>query len=371
MKCILCGAGAESSFGLSDGANFALGVLGINQKEMDNALNDFYRSKNYSWCSNRPNKNPFKIDSLFEAAYRKKYINGEISVETMNKMDSEIKKCKETYTDEQKNKIINESTSYMGIIDEHFHTIINPKALGPEKFWRVVDCYTRAYLLLVSEILYPKMSMSMSSNDYLKILENPDSTLKKINTAIMNEERFHGDSYYSRLSKYNNIKIVTTNYTPCCSIITGKEDEVVYIHGKIGLFEVPYEWKIYEAAQIQEYIDSKLFFPYLFIQSGIKPIVEERQIKEYYKMIKAFEAEKIIILGYRINCDDNHINGMLRSAYEQGKEIVYLDYPSSDGIHSTKETIAKRLRIEEPTSNLRFVPIENTDCLDKLENELI
>ena len=67
MVCVLCGAGAEASFGFSDGADFALRVLGICNNEMNKALNEYYGNKEYNWCGKRPNKNPFEINDLFEA----------------------------------------------------------------------------------------------------------------------------------------------------------------------------------------------------------------------------------------------------------------------------------------------------------------
>ena len=135
------------------------------------------------------------------------------------------------------------------------------------------------------------------------------------------------------------------------------------------MFESPYEWKVYEAENLSDN-DNRLLFPYLFIQSGVKPIVEKRQIIEYYKMVKAFQSDKIVVLGYRINCDDNHINGLLRNAYECGSEIVYMDYPEQNGNHSNDTELAKRLRIDKPTDKLRTVPIESHNCFDLFEREI-
>lgn len=72
-------------------------------------------------------------------------------------------------SEEQKQKLINNHTSYMGLIDEHFHTLIYPKSLGVQKFWNVVCCYTRAYLYLTKQML-DKISENIT---YTEILTNP------------------------------------------------------------------------------------------------------------------------------------------------------------------------------------------------------
>ena len=49
----------------------------------------------------------------------------------------------------EKDDIIDKNSSYMGILDERFYTLIHPRVLGIEKFWTVVHCYWHAYLTLV------------------------------------------------------------------------------------------------------------------------------------------------------------------------------------------------------------------------------
>ena len=47
-------------------------------------------------------------------------------------------------------------------------------------------------------------------------------------------------------------------------------------------------------------------------------------------MLTLFDiADRILILGYRINADDNHINGILRQYLLSEKEIIYLDFDAS------------------------------------------
>ena len=166
----------------------------------------------------------------------------------------------------------------------------------------------------------------------------------------------------------NNIQInvVTTNYTPICEITTNiNENNIAYVHGKIGLFEAPYSLKVFDVEK--EELPNEIYFPYLFIQSGVKPVVEYNQIKEYYKMVKFFEeAERLIIVGYKINIDDHHINGLIRNLF-QDKEIVYLDYDSFD-----KEYICKLLRLPEKNyKNLKYVSINESNSIKIFEEVLI
>lgn len=224
---------------------------------------------------------------------------------------------------QERDEVIDSYTSYMGLIDEKFHTIISPKALGPEKFWNVLSCFTHAYLLIAGEIIYKEENLNLY--DYLNILYNPKDSFKKILDFC--ESNKQKESYYSIISDKvkDDISIITTNYTPLCQVITGiKNEKIAYIHGKLNWFESPYDLQIYDV--MREKLPNEICFPYLFIQSGIKPIVDSVQLNEYAKMLQFLEdAEELIIVGYRLNSDDNHIIGIIKRFLKQ-KVIVYLDY---------------------------------------------
>ena len=257
-----------------------------------------------------------------------------------------------------RDSIIDAHASYMGLLDERFHTLIAPRALGPDKFWSVIECYTRAYLMIVENILKDN---KMDQKQLLEILIAPKTTMQKIREVCMNLYRKE-ESYYSIIRDALNrteISVVSSNYTPVCHEVTGiHNDRIAYLHGRMGLFESPYTMQVYDV-ETDELPNDELIFPYIFIQSGIKPIVERRQIEEYAKMLCLFdESDEIIIVGYRMNGDDNHINSILHSYLTSGKKITYLDYDKG----TSEEDILKRLRIDTNINNFMWKPINETNC---------
>ena len=71
---ILFGAGAEISYGLSGGKNFAKKVLGINEEELNTKIKKYYESKNLNEWYPKYNSNKWDDIQLVKAAVRKKYL---------------------------------------------------------------------------------------------------------------------------------------------------------------------------------------------------------------------------------------------------------------------------------------------------------
>lgn len=378
---ILFGAGAEVAFGISGGRDFARHVIGIEPKGLNDRifvneqikrhyLEELEKCTHKEWYPEYK-EHSWNEDHLLEAAVRKKFLEEE-SFSTKNEYDREIKEKISSLRDEANKQeydwVINEYTSYMGLLDERFHTLISPKMLGPQKFWSVVSCYTRAYLSVVrSLICSQKAYTAHQCLESYNMLQDHEKTMREIICAC--EEKSNYESYYSVVrsldaSRYN---IVSTNYTPLCRIITGiSYDRTANIHGRLGLFESPYEMRVYDVEK-EALPDNEILFPYIFIQSGVKPIVEKKQLLEFGKMIRFFEeSDRIVIVGYRINYDDNHITGILRSCLLEGKEIVYLDYNEEPllGSNLCKEKIMRRIRLDENLSNLKYEKIDNNNCYE-------
>ena len=366
---VFFGAGAEVCFGISGGKNFAYNVLGLSADVMNEVIRDFYTNKLLKEKSNwYPNYHEKKWDKekLLEAAIRKRLLAEPKSYDNVKDFTKHIEEMKEELSGNEKKaeEIIEKYTSYMGLLDERFHTLIEPKTLGPQKFWSVIACYTRAYLSIVTEILLDKEKETISKEQYMDILNDPIQTIKSLRKAIRTRDCYTIKNYYSILKKYSNTKIVTTNYTPCCEILSNITD-IAYVHGKLSLFESPFEWRVYDAEST--FPTDKLLFPYLFIQSGIKPIVEEIQLREYAKMLDFLcNSERTIIVGYRINVDDNHLNGILRKMIIDEKEIVYLDY-DNDG---TKKVLSRLHLSESESKGFICLPINKNNALEMFEKEL-
>lgn len=370
---VLFGAGAEVGFNISGGDEFARNVLGLRKEEeneasIDCALKNVYDNKYKKLINSQQEWYPSKFQivsftekelqrKLFYACYRKKALDEQrhSQVLTDDRINEELDTHSQQKRSEVISEVINSHTSYMGIVDGYFHTLISPNLLGPQKFCTVMAFYTRAYLCIAKKILEKDDSPIMS---YQQILEEPAVALSKMKSIIKKHRDFNEkDSYYSILKKISstnkdNYSIITTNYTPCCEIVSDiNKDRIAFVHGRFGLFESPYNLQVVDVEKDQNYpYDSNILFPYIFIQSGIKPIVEKNQLIEYSKALSFIaSANRVVIVGYRINADDNHLNSLIRDAIIDEKEIVYLDYDNVG-----EDVILKRLRLQS-TEKRNFI----------------
>lgn len=367
MITILFGAGAEVDFGLSGGADFAKKVLGIDSDALKKAVDGYLRSitKKYKdiWYPDYRSRGWGK-EKIFEAALRKKFLDEEFN--SKKNYDNKVKKEVKRLTKEPKKwreiqNIINQHTSYMGILDESFHTLINPRVLGPRIFWSVVECYTRAYAYLMGQMCYDNRE-NITVENYSWLLNYPKKAYDKMWGFAKSKSNY--DSYYN-IIKNREIRVVTMNYTTLCEGISGLcDDKVAHVHGKFGWFESAKKLQVFDIEK--EELPEEILFPYIFIQSGVKPVVDEKQLYEYAKMLNFFhESQVLLIVGYRINYDDNHINSLIRSFMKEGKKLVFFDYDGQLGI----DNVLKRLRLEK-CDCLEYVKIEKDDCLNIFQKKL-
>lgn len=67
------------------------------------------------------------------------------------------------------------------------------------------------------------------------------------------------------------------------------------------------------------------------------------------------EADRILILGYRLNYDDNHINSIIRSEVKQGKEVVYLSFNDGKADYLNRKDVLTKLQLPgDPTNQNRL-----------------
>lgn len=362
-KTVFFGAGAESMFDVSGGKDFAKRVLGINTSQMDQAISEFYKKLNLSneWYPDYYLKK-WEEKDLLKAAVKKAVLDKAIKFDKKKDYEQEVENriaLLSSGNESEKNNIIDKYTSYMGLLDERFHTLIAPQALGPYKFWSVVTCYTRAYLSIIAEILYGTGAEDVQTDTYIDMLNDPQKTMCKVREACKYDKRFAKECYYDFLQNRSDISVVTSNYTPLCEIKSDmSKDKIAYVHGRLGLFESPFEWRVYDA-ESDTLPNDQLLFPYLFIQSGVKPIVESTQVNELSKMLDFFrKSEKIIVVGYRINADDNHLNGFFRKMIIDGKEFIFLDFENDEA------AVYRRLHLQKGCANLTWKPIDQDNCFE-------
>lgn len=359
---VLFGAGAENVYGFSNGKAFAKAVLGINANSksgMNKAIKEFYCDieKNNDWYPNFRIKN-WDINDLYKAAFKKKCCFVKPERSKYRDIDTYILENIKKMSKSEKERLLDDYLSYVGIMDELFYTIINPRIMGTNRFWALVSCYWRAYLSLVHKIL-PKRSYSW-------IMNNPQMAYSELCKYAQSYSEI--DSYYKVLSKFKkdiNISVVTTNYTPFCEIITGfDETRISYVNGSFKWFEQPHNLKVLDIEN--EVIDTNDFFPFIFIQSGTKPVVDSIQINELAKANSFFsDCNRLIICGYGAGLDDNHINSLIRKCIVNDCEVFYMDYSAT-----TSEDVLKRFRINEDYKSFFHIPINKENSIQVFENLL-
>lgn len=155
------------------------------------------------------------------------------------------------------------------------------------------------------------------------------------------------DGYYEDIASFDRIEIMaigTTNYTNL--VKRTKEENIFFLNGSLDLYYDPYR------NEIGSEDDNKFQVPFLFTQSGIKPMTSITMSRKYIDFYdKCKNADRIIVLGYGFNSDDGHINTLIRSLVdsEPGKKIDVIAYKESNTA-SRKTQIENNIRCDSRKS---------------------
>lgn len=401
----LFGAGAEAEFNLCTGEDFAKRVIGIEkseeQKIINKSIKDYYSSilkkcreskEHPKWYPEKCYPKNFNIDILLKNSIKRKRLMENKFPESIELFTKEIKKDVKSITSlPDKEKAIYSSPNYMGILDENFHTIISPRALGPQKFWAVIFAITRAYVTICNGIL----DQDIHEDIINQLISNPNETYSKIIEMIRDNEKFKIDSYYKTIkslltNKNEKIDIISTNYTPIAEIILNDTiNKQTYIHGHIKLFESPYYLQVTDISENYnaDKFSQEINFPYLFLQSGVKPIVERKQLNAYSTMLSILDNnETLFVLGYNFNGDDNHINSLLHDYLHIKKEnqnqrknqLIFFDYCNDKSYDEKKKLIEIQDKLRIPENNrhsdnkvkIEVIHINKDNCILRLKDTL-
>ncbi len=235
------------------------------------------------------------------------------------------------FTDEKNGIGYDLNTGVAGLLDGYFHSINDPNKYGRVKFSWIFNYYWSCYFCIISKIVdYIGIEnftefISNDKLDFFKVMENIVDFTNKLYDAKIEQK----NSYYNLLKnkfdvekkKYELVGVATTNYF---KFVESLHDIPAYLNGKLNLFEFPELLEVSDATKIKSSYNSKsLFFPFIFGQSLIKPIVNDKQIKEF-KIFSDYleESDILVILGYNINEDDNHINAYLSNFSKRKKILV-------------------------------------------------
>lgn len=169
-----------------------------------------------------------------------------------------------------------------------------------------------------------------------------------------------GNGYYHDIlaikDKCKINAIGTTNYNSFIEEIT--QEKVFYLNGSVNDYYDPYLNKIVSVEENS--IKNHIVVPFLFTQSGIKPLTSVKMSERYVELFHKFkDADIICICGFGFNSDDGHINGMFRELIEDyGKEITILDFADGNQYNEKNRKIyyQNKLRLDN-RKGINIIPI--------------
>ena len=214
-----------------------------------------------------------------------------------------------------------ENAALFGSLDEKFNSLRYPNKKDANAK-RVINAYWTVFM-----VMFKSLFGEISELDF-------DAVLKKLSdekTVAKNMLSGKSNCYYNTVSKVKgNYHIATTNYTALVS--TAFENRANYLNGKLSWFEDLNNLTVYDCTQeserdlIVEHPEN--IIPFIFIPSGVKPIVCPKQVKEYTDFKSNLESSSVLcVIGYRFNSEDNHINSFIADWLRKDKNtLIYFNY---------------------------------------------
>lgn len=232
---------------------------------------------------------------------------------------------------------------YKSLIDSNWHYLYCPKDEWA-KF-----CKINIFLLSVREYIVNQLGDT---------------------TKIKPEGYYHDLAEAIRSKRLDVTTIATTNYNIFIHEVLNKE--ICYLNGSTDIWYDPY---VNRLGKKEDLLDKEEHFvvPLIFTQSGTKPMTSIEMSKKYVKMYDDFKnSDKICVVGFGFNKDDEHINGILRTLVDiDNKKIIVVDLNNNTNIEDFKEKIVNKLKIFNE-DNLEIVlvdysrEVEGTSWLERV-----
>ena len=181
---------------------------------------------------------------------------------------------------------------------------------------------------------------------------------EKHSSEIIKSNGFYHD--IEQIKKTNEILAIgTTNYNEFIKSIS--KENIYFLNGSVNDFYDPYLNTTQSIIESEE--GSHFTVPFLFTQSGIKPLTSIKMSKRYVDLYEQLKlSDSIAIVGYGFNSDDGHINGMFRSLIEEDNKLItifhYTDNFSTDSELTLKNHYQERLRLKT-SDNLKIIKINS------------
>ena len=164
-----------------------------------------------------------------------------------------------------------------------------------------------------------------------------------------------GKGYYQDIATLEvgaEVEVIgTTNYNTFVNDVTNIS--ATFLNGSVDDYYDPYRNKIISKENAEN--SGRICVPFLFTQSGIKPLTSISMSRRYVELFDKFaECDDIGVVGFGFNSDDGHINGLFRELIEdKSKTVTIFHYGRvQDNLYE------ERLRLSN-TSHLNVVSVNN------------
>ena len=233
---------------------------------------------------------------------------------------------------------------------------------------------------IITEIYDEKFLKNYENN---KKNDNNDNNEKNDNNDNNENKNYYEIFSSKNFDNWQLHSVITTNYTPFMELYFNKlkktneikkneYQNLIYLSGKLFLFERSDENEVFDIRD--ENIDNtKLkpidYFPFIMTQSPIKPIIHPKQIIEYNNFLEALESSEIlVIIGYSLTKNDNHICCFLKEYYLKGNTIIYCKHKKKSPNSTRKQQINKEAEEAKCCDEAKEECLKNLN-LDKYEDK--
>lgn len=241
-------------------------------------------------------------------------------------------------------EIFSVALDYRKLIDEHFRYLYTPQTQWA-KFTKMV-----IFLRVAKEYIY----------------------------ELEKDIDYTADGYYGDLKLFSQSVEInalgTSNYT---NILRNTVDKKIlercgikYLNGSVDYFYNPYKNSVEEIHTGDTHLsDGQIVVPFIFTQSGLKPLTSIKMSKEYVSLYELYaQLDAIICIGFGFNSDDAHINGIFRQLVDEEKKHLF--YVTNN--HNTriiKQKLQKNIRLSSESMKDR-IHIISVDSDRKCESLL-
>ncbi|WP_062108730.1 SIR2 family protein [Bacillus niameyensis] len=235
-----------------------------------------------------------------------------------------------------------QAMDYQALIDSHFRYLYNPKAHWA-KFSRIAIFLHTVQRYITSHLSIDEDKISAGPGYYHDLLSL--------------REHFYIEA------------IGTTNYNNFVQQVISKTENyevpVYHLNGSVHEYYDPYKNAILAEPSVEER-QGRILVPFMFTQSGVKPLTSVDMSRKYVDLYDHFvKSDAVCVIGYGFNGDDGHINGMFRSLVEQeNKQLCIFHYKTDNRTEAQlSRYYQQRLRLNS-SSNIRVLLVDHDRLTD-------